>query len=232
MTDSYLLHNGTRVYTDRSERPSMASFMLAYFAGLKGTKKVLDLCSGNGVVSFWNYDRGFRGKTVMVDIRQDQLALAEKTATENGFDVTAVCCDAASFRSDERFDAVVCNPPFFDEQDKSADPDRNAVRHENGLDPGALFSAAALNLKQRGHLYLCHVPERLADLFESLRSSGFEPKTVRFCRHSAGRLPFLVLIDAIYKGGKKLTVLPDLCVLNEKGGYTDEMMDICEEDFV
>jgi tRNA1(Val) A37 N6-methylase TrmN6 len=41
-----------------------------------------------------------------------------------------------------------------------------------------------------------------------------------------------VLIDAIYKGGKKLTVLPDLCVLNEKGGYTDEMMDICEEDFV
>ena len=32
MTDSYLLHNGTRVFTDSSERPSMASFMLAYFS--------------------------------------------------------------------------------------------------------------------------------------------------------------------------------------------------------
>ena len=209
----------------------MASFILAYFSALKGSRRVLELCSGCGTVSFWNYDRGFSGKTVMVDVRRDQLSLAERTAAENGFDVTAFCCDAAEFRDTKRFDAVICNPPFFDEQDRSADPGRNAVRHENGLDPGSLFCAAAANLKQRGHLYICHIPDRLPDIFESLRRCGFEPKTVRFCRHSAGRLPFLVLIDAIYKGGKKLTVLPDLCVLDAEGRYTEEMMDICEEDY-
>ncbi|MBR2741062.1 MAG: methyltransferase [Oscillospiraceae bacterium] len=232
MTDSYLLHNGTRVYTDSDERPSLASFMLAYFAQQKGSKKILELCSGAGTVSFWNYDRGFIGRTVMVDLREDQLKLAERTAAEGGFDVTAVKADAAAYKSEERFDCVICNPPFFDEKDRSEDPDRNAVRHENGLSPDALFASAAMNLKQRGHLFICHVPDRLPDLFESLRKNGFEPKTLRFCRHSAERLPFLVLIDAIYKGGKKLTVMPDLCVFGSDGKYTDELMDICEEDYV
>ncbi len=232
MIDSYLLHNGTRVFTDSSERPSMASFMLAYFSAVKGKKKVLEMCSGSGIVSFWNYDRGFCGKTVMVDIRSDQLKLADMTASANGLDVETVNGDASSYRSDERFDAVICNPPFFNEQDKSADPDKKAFRHENGLDPDSLFRTAALNLKQRGHLYFCHVPDRLADIFESLRNNGLEPKTIRFCRHSTDRLPFLVLVDAIFKGGKKLTVLPDLCVMDKEGNYTAEMMDICEEDYV
>ena len=41
-----------------------------------------------------------------------------------------------------------------------------------------------------------------------------------------------MLVDAIFKGGKKLTVLPDLCVMDKEGNYTAEMMDICEEDYV
>ncbi len=232
MTDSFFLRNGTEMYTDSDERPSMASFMLAHFASLCGNKKVLELCSGSGVVSFWNYDRDFRGSTVMVDRRPGPLELAARTAAENGFDVLTELCDAADYRGSARFDAVICNPPFFDERDSSRDSDRNAVRHENGLDPDRLFSAAALNIKQWGHLYICHLPDRLPDIFESMRRNGFEPKRIRFCRHSAERLPFLVLIDAIYKGGKKLTVMPDLCVFGSDGEYTDEMMGICEEGFV
>ncbi|MBP0969651.1 MAG: methyltransferase [Oscillospiraceae bacterium] len=231
MTDSYLLHNGTKVYTDSDERPPLASFLLAYFASVKGSRRVLELCSGSGAVTFWNLDRDFSGSAVLVDLRNGQLELAARTASENGFNVRTVLCDAASFRDPERFDVVICNPPFFNEQDKSADPGRNAVRHENGLDPDALFSSAAVNIKHRGHLYICHLPDRLPDIFESLRRNGFEPKTVRFCRHSAERLPFLVLIDSIYKGGKKLTVMPDLCVFGSDGKYTEELMDICEEDY-
>lgn len=231
MTDSYLLRNGTKVYADSDERPSLASFMLAYFASFRGNRKVLELCSGSGIVSFWNCDRDFTGSTVMVDLREEPLELACRTAEENGFDVETAVCDAAEYRGSRKFDAVICNPPFFDEQDRSADPDRNAVRHENGLDPDRLFAAAARNIKQRGHLYICHLPDRLPDLFESMRRNGFEPKNLRFCRHNADRLPFLVLIDAIYKGGKKLTVMPDLCVFGSDGRYTEELMDICEEGF-
>ena len=232
MTDSFSLQNGTPVYTDSNEKPSMAAFILASFAAVQGKKNVLELCSGSGIVSFWNYDRGFNGHTVMVDLRDEQLKLAEMTATRNGFDVEIYCQDVLIYRSENKFDAVVCNPPFFYENSVSSDPDKKAVRHENGLDTAKLFKVAASNIKQRGHFYLCHVPDRLPDLFESMRASGFEPKVIRFCRHSADRLPFLVLIDALFKGGKKLTVLPDLNVFDEKGNYTEEMIDICERGFI
>jgi len=232
MIDSYKMQNGTKVYTDSGERPSLAAFVLGYFASLKGNRRVLELCSGSGTASFWNYDRGFRGETVMVDIRREPLEIAEKTASENSFNVTAVQADAGSYRDGRLFDAVVCNPPFFDEADVSRQEDRSAVRHENGLTPSVLCAAAALNLKQRGHFYMCHVPDRLPDIFQSLRENGLEPKNIRFCRHTADRAPFLVLIDSIYRGGKKLTVLPDIIVFDSEGRYTEEMMDICERGYV
>lgn len=210
----------------------MAAFILAYFASVKGSKSVLELCSGSGTVSFWNYDRGFNGRTVMVDLRAEQLLLAEKTADENSFNVHTCCCDVSGFIGAERFDAVICNPPFFDEKNKSSDPDKNAVRHENGLDLHSLCYSAARNIKQKGHFYICHLPERLPDIFQNLREAGFEPKQVRFCRHSPDRNPFIVLLDSVYKGGKRLTVLPDLYVYNNEGEYSDEMIEICERGFI
>ena len=232
METTLTLQNGTVLYADSSEQPSLAPLMLAHFAAPGNGKRVAEFCAGNGCCSFWLLDRGFRGETVLVDLRPEPLALAEKTARANGFEgVTVLQADVASFRGGRLFDAVLCNPPFFDERDASADPDRLAVRHENGLDPGSLCRSAAVNLKQRGRLYVCYVPERLTDMLCAMRQAGLEPKRLRFCRHEAGRQPFLVLIDASLRGGKGLTVLPDLLVRDGNGEYTPEMKEICERGY-
>ncbi len=232
MSDHYKLQNGTIVFTDEKEHPSMAAFILGYFSMRNKNKRVLELCSSSGAVSFWRYDRGFTGHTVMVDLRPEQLELAQKTAAENSFDIEICCMDAEIYRGEKKFDVIICNPPFFDELNRSTDPDRNAIRHENGFSLDALFNTAALNIKQKGHMYLCHLPDRLPDLFEKMRSAGFEPKTIRFCRHSQDRLPFIVLVDTVYKGGKKLTVEPDLNVFDPHGNYTEEMIEICERGYI
>ncbi len=232
MENTLTLQNGTVLYADSSEQPSLAPMMLAWFSALRNGKRVAEFCSGNGCCSFWSLDRGFRGETVLVDLRPEPLALAEKTAERNGFPgVTCVQGDVTSFRGERLFDAVVCNPPFYSEKDKPVDSSRNAVRHENGLGPEELCAAAAANLKQRGHFYVCYIPSRLTDMLCAMRSAGLEPKKLRFCRHGEGKEPFLVLIDAIYKGGRGLSVLPDLLVKDSEGNYTPEMMDICERGY-
>ena len=135
METTLTLQNGTVLYADSSEQPSLAPLMLAHFAAPGNGKRVAEFCAGNGCCSFWLLDRGFRGETVLVDLRPEPLELAEKTARANGFDgVSVLRADVASYRGGKLFDAVLCNPPFFSERDAAGDPDRNAVRHENGLE--------------------------------------------------------------------------------------------------
>lgn len=221
--------NGTRLFTDSSEMPSMAPLILAAFAMPAVPKHMAEFCSGNGCCTFWMADRGFRGSADLVDMRRGALSLAERTISENELESIKTCCaDITSFRAEHPYQLIVCNPPFFSEKDVARDSDRSAVRHENGLTPDALCCSAAANLRQRGHFCVCYIPQRLTDMLLSMRKYQLEPKKIRFCRHSAGREPFLVLIDAIFMGGQGLSILPDLFVKGENGEYTEEMLNICE----
>jgi len=226
MLDSFFLKNGSKIFTDVLERPSVAPFLLAYFASIKGKKRILELCSGSGIVTHWSYDNGFNGKAVLVDKRSAPLNIADMTALENHFDVDTVNCDLKGFRSDNLFDAIICNPPFFDETDVSEDPDKTAIRHEDGLSLTCLFETVRLNIKQKGHFYMCHIPDRLVDIICGLRERELEPKRIRFCRDNVNSRPFLVLLECIYKGGKKIDVDPDLVLRNSDGSFSTDYYSI------
>ena len=233
MEQILVLQNGTKVYINEHEHPSLAPLILAYFASLGGEQRVLELCAGSGITTFWLRDRGLRGESVLVDKRAEPLQLAEKTTALNGFaGIKTITMDAAMHREGKPFDAVLCNPPFFLQQQHSADANKDAQRHENGFTLRHLCSAVARNLKQRGRFFVCHTPSRLPELMQAMLEAKIEPKRLQFCRHSAGREPFLVLVEGRMLGGKGLCVLPDLLVKNEAGEPTAEMMEICERGYV
>jgi len=110
----------------------------------------------------------------------------------------------------------------------SKDDDLRAIRHEEGLTLELLCEAVTRSIKQKGHFYLCHTPSRFTEIVVALYSSKLEIKKIRFCRHTASSLPFLVLIDAVYLGGKGVTVMPDFIVQDEAGNYTEEMKKMIE----
>ena len=233
MEQTLTLQNGTQLFVNENEHPSLAPMMLAYFSALSGKQRVLELCAGSGICSFWLWDRGLRGETVLVDKRPEPIALAAKTAQQNGFDgVTAITMDAAIHHEQRPFDAVLCNPPFFLEQQHSANADKDAQRHENGLTPDMLCMIVARSLKQRGRFFVCYTPQRLPELMQAMLAARIEPKRLRFCRHSADREPFLVLVEGRLMGGKGLTVMPDLLVKEADGSVGREMIDICERGYL
>jgi tRNA1(Val) A37 N6-methylase TrmN6 len=73
-----------------------------------------------------------------------------------------------------------------------------------------------------GGFALVHRPERLTDLFCTLRQAGFEPKRLRLVCHRPGKAASLVLVEA-KKGGKPgLRLEPDLLLHDETGRPTAE----------
>lgn len=115
------------------------------------------------------------------------------------------------------FDAVLANPPFFDDPKalRPPDPAKTAAwMADGGLAAWTGFLLKAV--REGGSLTLIHRADRLADLLELLgaKAGSFQIRPIHpFADAPAGR----VLIRAVKTGKAPLRLLPAL-VLHERGG--------------
>jgi release factor glutamine methyltransferase len=95
-------------------RPRSDSWMLARALedeGLPAGARVLDVCTGSGVLAITAAQRG--AHATAVDISRRAVLCARLNARLNGVRVRAVRGDLLAAVGDERFDAIVSNPPYL-----------------------------------------------------------------------------------------------------------------------
>ena len=111
-------------------------------------------------------------------------------------------------------DYALSNPPYFPAGSgaSAAGEARQAAREEVGCTLANVCAAAARVLRWGGRFALVHRPERLSDLFCTLRAHGLEPKRLRFVASSAENAPSLVLVEARRGGKAGLSVEPMLFI--------------------
>ncbi len=184
------------------------SVLLANYLKARPSDSVVDIGCGNGILSVLG-----QGKTgarfTGFDISAEQIALAEDSCRLNGQEIAfhvLDAADAASALGAGRFDAAVCNPPYFTAADAGPDPARAAARHldAEGLSP--FLRAAFLLLKNGGSLYLCYPASGLAEVLCALRGNRMEAKELQLVAASAGKDPRLALIRAKKGAAPGMTV--------------------------
>ena len=111
-------------------------------------------------------------------------------------------------------DYALSNPPYFPAGSgaSAAGEARQAAREEVGCTLADVCAAAARVLRWGGRFALVHRPERLSDLFCTLRAHGLEPKRLRFVASSAENAPSLALVEARRGGNAGLSVEPMLFI--------------------
>ena len=150
------------------------------------------------------------------------LALAAENIALNGLGdrVEVVAGDVALRFSGlglEPFDAVMANPPFFDDPDSLRGPAperRSAWMADDGLEAWIGFLSKAV--REGGTITVIHRADRLADLLTFLgpKAGSFQVRPVHpFADEPAKR----VLVRAIKTGKAPLKLLPPL-VLHDRGG--------------
>ena len=109
------LPNGTTVFTDENNKISFDALILSLFSKLKKFDRILDVGTGCGIIPLKLYDEGLLGETVALEISKDACALVNQAIEQNRLSrLSAICCDAREYMSDKKFDAVFCNPPYFE----------------------------------------------------------------------------------------------------------------------
>lgn len=195
------------------------------FGGKISRRRIAELGCGCGAVSLLLALDYPRSEITAIDISPPAAELAEHNINQNGLNgrVSVINADLRAFTPKEKFDTVVCNPPYFPENAGKVSETLGFARAESECTLEDVCRAAARIAGTGASLCLVYRPERLAALLEAVKNAGFEPKRLRFVHHSASHAPSTVLLEAV-SGGKPggLKVLPPLLICGENGKNTPE----------
>lgn len=200
------------------------AMVLADFAKIPKGAAVCDLCAGTGAVGLLLCAADPKVRITAVELQADACALLRQSLARNGLEdrITVLCGDLRAHRAllpPGSFRCVVCNPPFYPEGSGfAAESEAVAIaKTERFCTLEDVAAAAAWLLRTGGSLDLVHKPERLTDLFCTLRAHGLEPKCLRPVSHRQAGRPSLVLIRAV-KGGRPGLELQSALYLQESDG--------------
>ena len=206
--------------------------LLAHFASPGKRAVCCDLGSGCGIIPLlWCRHEGARIIAVELQplgVKQIEAAIELNSLSDR---LTAVNADLRDLKGKVPFgcfDLVTMNPPYKASGagiESSSAPDKIA-RHETMCSLSEVCAAAAKLLNFGGRFCVCIRPERLCELFCEMRSAGVEPKRLRLVEKCPGKAPWLVLVEGRRGGKNGMTVMPDLFVHGEDGGYSAEMKEI------
>lgn len=204
--------------------------LLANFANIKRKHSVMDLCTGTGIIPLIIKGKREPGKIVGLEIQEDFVEMARRSLKINNFQNTIEFIrgdlkDIKLLKNLEKFDVITVNPPYKLEKSGIVNPnDKYAIaRHEVMCNLENVIEASRILLKDNGRLYMIHRPERLADIFCTMRKYKIEPKRVQMIHPNTKKAPNIVLVEGQRDGGAYLKWEAPIYVYNDDGTYSDEI---------
>lgn len=214
---------------------SMDAVLLAHFCSVPAKGRVMDLCTGNGVVPILLTART-KASLWGVEIQERLADMAQRSVRLNGLG-DRVQIDRLDLKEAPaaygygRFDLVTVNPPYLPVQagEQNGNPHVAAARHEIHCTLEEVTASASRLVKAGGKVAMVHRPSRLADILILFRQYRLEPKRLRFVHPREGEEANMVLIEAIKDGRPELRLLPPLIVYQADGRYCPELLRVYYE---
>lgn len=215
---------------------SLDSVLLPNFVTInKRAKRIIDLGTGTAPIPLILSTKT-SALIYGIEIQKEVYEMAQKTISLNKLNnqITIINKDIKEtdklFESDY-FDVVTCNPPYFKLEDQSnlnKNEKKTIARHEMLINLDDIMKVSRKILKNNGYLALVHRPERLLEVFDSMRKYNIEPKKVRFVYSKVNKNCNIVLIEGRKNGNEGLKILPPLYIYDESNNYTAEVTKMFE----
>ncbi|WP_445492829.1 tRNA1(Val) (adenine(37)-N6)-methyltransferase [Niallia sp. 03133] len=213
---------------------SLDAVLLANFVSVPMKKgKLVDLCSGNGVIPLFLSLRT-KGTIIGVEIQERLYDMANRSILYNNLQdrikmIHRDIKDAPAELGYEKYDVITCNPPYFqtDSLEEINGNEHLAIaRHELLCTLEDTIRISSQLAKQGGKVAFVHRPGRLLDMITLMRQYRLEPKRIRFVYPKQGKEANVLLVEAIKDGKPDLKILPPLYVYQDTNEYTEEMSHI------
>lgn len=205
--------------------------LLGAWARVGHCHRVLDMGTGTGLVALMTAQRS-QAHIVAIDLDADAVA----QATENAFSspwssrIQVVEADARAVSDIQPFDAILCNPPFFENSLKCPDSARTMARHTDTLTFDELARSASRLLSPEGELSVVIPYDRAHDMTVSCACNGLFATRQTIVVPVEGGKPKRILMAFTRQGAPHS--ITTLCIQNAERQYTPEYVSLVEDFYL
>lgn len=211
--------------------------LLSDFSFVKKGGKCLDLCSGSGIVPILMEAKEKGKKFCALEIQDKYYNLLKRNIVLNNLDnkIEAMKGDLRDYKKiykSNTFDSITINPPYMKSQSgyKNEQEDVFIARHEIMCNLNDIAECAFYCLKDKGHFYMIHRPERLNEIVKALSEKNIEIKKLRFVHSFVNSKASMVLIDAVKSAKSGVEILNPLIIYKQENVYSQEILRIYQKD--
>jgi tRNA1(Val) A37 N6-methylase TrmN6 len=197
-------------------------FLYDFAASLSPKGKLLDIGCGVGILSLL-LSRDFGLDTTIIDKQKEMLEYAIRNFELNALKVQAYAGDFLEWHSEERFDIIISNPPFYDSGvTQSVDRHINTARYAHHLPFAGLARQVKRYLKPRGRFIFCYDAKQTDRVLSELKLNNINPELLRFVHPKIDREAKLVIVAARMNSRSMTKVMPPFIVFDEESRYLPE----------
>ena len=194
-------------------------FLYDFIASFKPKGTLLDVGCGVGIISLL-LSRDFDIKTSIIDKQEKMLAYARHNYALNGLEAKSYLGDFTELQTDDRYDYIISNPPFYDERvQQSEDTHLNIARYAHHLPIEGFIKRVKTFLKPKGWFIFCYDAKQIDLLLYHLKLHGINPEKIQFVHSKIDRESKLVMIAARNNSKSMTQILPPFVVFDENNIY-------------
>ena len=128
--------------------------LLGAWCSCQSAERIADVGAGTGLISLMCAQRNATAKIDAIEIDSAAATCARNNVARSAWRdrIEVIECAIQQFSTEEHYDLIVSNPPYFSETLQSPDPSRATARHNCSLPHRDLIDAAKRLLTPEGRL--------------------------------------------------------------------------------
>ncbi len=194
-------------------------FLYDFISSFNPKGKLLDVGCGVGIISLL-LSRDFNIETSIIDKQEKMLNYAVHNYVLNGLKAQSHLGDFTALQTDERYDYIISNPPFYDENvQQSEDTHLNVARYAHHLPIEGFVRRVKTFLKPKGWFIFCYDAKQIDVLLHHLKLNGINPEKIQFVHSKIDRESKLVMIAARNNSKSMTQILPPFVVFDALNNY-------------
>ncbi len=212
------------IQADHVHKVGTDGVLLGAWVYLQGCNRIIDVGTGTGLIALMLAQRS--GQDTSITAIEPDVAsfnLAKQNITQSTFRdrIKLFNSSLQNFKTENSFDLVVCNPPFFENSLKPPSMNRERERHSTTLSYMDLINSSKVLLQPPGCLCIV-IPITEGNRFIKLAvDSGFKlsRKCAVFSKETKPQERWLLEFSMLSDGNP---IEDTMFIMNSKGEWTEE----------
>jgi tRNA1Val (adenine37-N6)-methyltransferase len=206
--------------------------LLGAWADVAHAGTILDIGTGTGVIALMMGQRNQAAMIDAIDIDEDAYIQAKENFAQSPWTnrLKVFHTSLQDFHPDKKYDLIISNPPYFIDDFKTEDKQKNIAKHSISLSYQELISGISRLLTDTGEASLV-LPVFNLSLLQSLaKEQGLFINTITEVTAVSGKAPYLTLIKL-----SKSDILPErrqLTIQTPDGYFTAEYRALTQDFYL